>query len=69
MTVSLGALDNRRYVLVAVVWVAVAGVLIVIVLALIVAEEHQPHIEATVAPPSLSAPPVPQASGARQLPG
>lgn len=66
MIVSLPAIEDPRYV---VVWrIVVPGLIIVIVLAWVIAQESQPHVEAIVASPSLSGPSIPVASAARLLP-
>jgi hypothetical protein len=62
MTISLDTLDGDAPIVV--LRAFVAGLLFVIVLAIVVADEHQPHIELAPPPISTAMPAIPVASGA-----
>jgi len=62
VTISLAAFEAPTPVVI--LRVAVAGLLIIIVLALVATNERQPHVESGSPPVSLSMQPTPQASGA-----
>jgi hypothetical protein len=64
MATSIATLENP--VPLVVLRAVVAGILIVVVFAVVVARESRPHLGVTTAPPSLSLPPIPVASGAAE---